>query len=106
VKFSNAKASPSTNAMFGIETPMGRTPFQGASLDGTSPRAKAPDFAQPTSRLAFWRHLPQHEGRHSVATAAWAILLDRPAVIGKCPNSRSRFLSGSIARKSHECFGW
>jgi hypothetical protein len=24
------------------ETPMGRTPFQGASLDGTLPRAKAP----------------------------------------------------------------
>ena len=48
--------------MFRIETPMGRTPFQGASLDVTSPRAKAP----------------------------WAILLDRSAVIGKCPNSRSR----------------
>ena len=31
----------------------------------TSPRAEAPDFAKPTSRLAFWRHLPQHEGRHS-----------------------------------------
>jgi hypothetical protein len=52
-------------SMFGIETPMGRTPFQGASLDVTSPRAKAPDFAKPTSRLAFWRHLPQHEARHS-----------------------------------------
>jgi len=63
--------------MFGIETPMGRTPFQSASLDVTSPRAKAPDFAKPTSRLAFWRHIPQHEGRHSVATAAWAILLDK-----------------------------
>ena len=44
---------------------MGRTPFQGGSLDITSPRAKAPDFAKPTSRLAFRRHLPQHEGRHS-----------------------------------------
>ena len=87
VKFSNATGSPSTNAMFGIETPMGRTPFQGASLDVASPRAQAPDFAKPTSRLAFWRHLPQHEGRHSVATAAWALLLDRSAVIGKCPNS-------------------
>jgi hypothetical protein len=32
----------STNAMFGIETPKGRTPLQGASLDVTSPRAKAP----------------------------------------------------------------
>jgi hypothetical protein len=64
-KFSNATGSPLTNAMFGMETPIGRTPFQGASLDATSPRAKAPDFAKPTWRLAFWRHLPQHEGRHS-----------------------------------------
>jgi hypothetical protein len=32
------------------------------------------DFAKPTSRLAFWRHIPQHEGRPSVATAARAIL--------------------------------
>src|SRR5262245_14513893 len=31
-----------TNAMFGIETPLGRTPFQGGSLDITSPRAEAP----------------------------------------------------------------
>jgi len=66
-KLSSATGSPSTNAMFGIETPMGRTPLQlqGASLGVTSPRAKAPDFAKATSRLAFWRHLPQHEGRHS-----------------------------------------
>ena len=43
-KFSNATGSPSRNAMFGIETPKGRTPLQlqGASLDVTSPRAKAP----------------------------------------------------------------
>ena len=55
----------------------------------TSPRAEAPDFAKPTSRLAFWRHLPQHGGGAiASATAAWAILLDRSAVIGKCPNSR------------------
>jgi len=40
-KFSNATGSPSTYAMFGIETPMGRTPLQGASLGVTSPRAKA-----------------------------------------------------------------
>jgi hypothetical protein len=65
VKFSNATESPSTDAMFGIETPMGRTPFQGASLNFASPRAKAPDFAKPTSRLVFWRHIPQHKGRHS-----------------------------------------
>ena len=65
VKFSNATGSSSTNAMSGIETPMGRTPFQGASLNSASPRAKAPDFAKPTSRLAVWRHIPQHEGRHS-----------------------------------------
>ena len=49
--------------MFGIATPMGRTPLQGASLDVTSPRAKSP----------------------------WAILLDRSAVIRKCPNSSDRF---------------
>jgi hypothetical protein len=61
VKFSNATGSPSTNAMFGIETSMGRTPLQGASLDVTSPRARS----------------------------AWAILLDRSAVIGKCPNSKA-----------------
>ena len=41
---------------------------------GTYPGLEAPDFAKPTSRLAFWRHIPQDEGRHSVATAAWAIL--------------------------------
>ena len=34
--------SPSTNAMFGIEAPEGRTPFQGESLYITSPRAEAP----------------------------------------------------------------
>src|SRR6516162_4455503 len=52
-----------------------RPPFQGESGTAGLPRAKeAPDFAKPTSRLAFWRHIPQHEGRHSVATAAWAIL--------------------------------
>ena len=65
--------SPSTNAMFGIEKQwVGRpreavlglpsrncTPRRGvgsafrASLDVTSPRAKAPDSAKPTSRLAF-----------------------------------------------------
>jgi hypothetical protein len=32
----------STNAMFGIEIPKGRAPLQGASIDVTSPRAKAP----------------------------------------------------------------
>jgi len=51
-----------------------RPPFQGESGTAGLPRAKTPDFAKPTSRLAFWRHLPQYEGRHSVATAAWAIL--------------------------------
>ena len=65
VRFLNVTGSPSTNAMLGIEAPEGRTPFQGGSLYLTSPRAEAPDFAKPTSRLAFWRHLPQHEGRHS-----------------------------------------
>ena len=40
-------------------------------------------------RLAFWRHLPQREGAIASATAAWAILLDRSAVIGKCPNYRA-----------------
>jgi len=63
--FKRHRWSPSTNAMFGIEAPEGRTPFQGGSLYLTSPRAEAPDFAKPTSRLAFRRHLPQHEGRHS-----------------------------------------
>src|SRR5262249_34880189 len=43
----------------------GSDALQGASPDVTAPRAKAPDFAKPTSRLTFWRHLPQHEGRHS-----------------------------------------
>src|SRR5215813_2292212 len=79
VKFLNVTGSPSTNAMFGIEAPEGRTPFQGGSLYITSPRAEAPDFAKPTSRLAFWRHIPQHEGRHSFSDGAWAILLDRSA---------------------------
>jgi hypothetical protein len=79
--------------MFGIETAMVRTPFQGASLDVTSPTAKAPDFAEPTSRLAFWRHIPQHEGRHSLATAARAILLDRSPVIGECPICRGELLA-------------
>src|SRR6516162_9413497 len=93
-----------TNAMFGIETPMGRTPLQGASPGVTSPRAKAPDFAKPTSRLAFWRHLPQHEGRHSFSDGAWANLFSRCAAIHastsgltlvprrRCPNSRTGVL--------------
>ena len=61
-KFSSATGSPSTNAVFGIETPMGRTPLQGASLGVTSPRAKA----------------------------AGLFCLERFAVIGKCPNSSGR----------------
>ena len=65
MRFLNVTGSPSTNAMFGIKAPEGRTPFQGGSLYITSPRAEAPDFAKATSRLVFWRHLPQHEGRHS-----------------------------------------
>ena len=77
-----------------------RPPFQGESGTAGLPRAKTPDFAKPTSRLAFWRHLPQHEGRHSVATAAWANLSSRCAAIHastsgltlvprrKCPNTR------------------
>src|SRR6516162_11812213 len=57
-------------------------PFRtGASLDVTSPRAKAPDFAKPTSRLAFWRHIPEHEGRHSFSDGAWANLFSRYAAI-------------------------
>ena len=42
--FKRHQGSPSRNAMFGIETLKGRTPLQlqGASLDVTSPRAKAP----------------------------------------------------------------
>src|SRR6516225_12136778 len=47
------------------------------------PGLEAPDFAKPTSRLAFWRHLPQDEGRHSVATAAWAILWTPSAFGGR-----------------------
>ena len=57
--------------------------FQGESGTAGRPRAKAPDFAKPTSRLAFWRHLPQDEGRHSVATAAWAILWTPSAFGGR-----------------------
>ena len=89
-KLSSATGSPSTNAMFGIETPMGRTPLQlqGASLGVTSPRAKAPDFAKATSRLAFGVTYHNMRGAIASATAAWAILLDRFAVIDKCPNSR------------------
>ena len=86
MRFLNVTGSPSTNAMFGIEAPRGSDALvrqsldcllgiaprdaglgvlSGRSLSITSPRAEAPDFAKPTSRLAFWRHLPQHEGRHS-----------------------------------------
>ena len=53
--------------------------FQGESLFNVYPGLKRPDFAKPTSRLAFWRHLTQHEGHHSVATAAWANLFSRSA---------------------------
>jgi len=56
-----------------------RPPFQGESGTAGLPRAKAPDFAKLTSRLAFWRHPPQDEGRHSVATAAGAILWTPPS---------------------------
>ena len=58
---------------FGIETADFGRPCRAGPGWGL-PRAKAPDFAKPTSWLAFWRHLPQDEGRHSVATAAWALL--------------------------------
>ena len=60
-----------------------RPPFQGESGTAGLPRAKAPDFAKLTSRLAFWRHIPQYEGRHSVATAAWAILWTPSAFGGR-----------------------
>jgi len=101
--------------MFGIETPIGRTPCQGAPLDVTSPRAKAPDFAKRldwATRLSSsksrrslvevspksfdWAHaevlrrgwffgVTYHNMRGAIAsaTAAWAILLDRSAVIKK-----------------------
>ncbi|MBV8377008.1 MAG: transposase, partial [Verrucomicrobia bacterium] len=41
VKSLNVKGSPSTNVIFGINAPRSRTPFQGGSLDITSPRAEA-----------------------------------------------------------------
>src|SRR6516162_6324680 len=53
-----------------------RPPFQGESGTAGLPRAKAPDFAKPTSRLAFWRHLPQHEGRHSVSDGGLGYSVD------------------------------
>src|SRR6516162_1487757 len=86
VKFSNATGWPLSNAMLGLKhQSVGRpreavlglpsrncTPrrgvgsaFRARRLMSLHPRAKAPDFAKPTSRLAFRRHLPQHEGRHS-----------------------------------------
>jgi len=64
---------------FGIETadfgrPCRAGPGWGPGWGPTQGFIEAPDFAKPTSRLAFWRHLPQDEWRHSVATVAWAIL--------------------------------
>ena len=65
MKFSNATASPSTNAMFGIETPTGRTPFQGASLDGTSLRAKDLGYSvrPPRGHRIMSKLQDQHVGR-------------------------------------------
>src|SRR6516225_10302387 len=86
VKFSNATGWPLSNAMLGLKHQSVRRPreavlglpsrnctprrgvgsaFRARRLMSLHPRAKAPDFAKPTSRLAFRRHLPQHEGRHS-----------------------------------------
>jgi len=69
-------------------------PFQGASLDGTSPRAKAPDFAKPSLRRGWLFGVTYHNMRGAIAsaTAAWAILSDRPAVIGKCPKKLQRLM--------------
>jgi hypothetical protein len=39
--------------MFGIETPIGRTPFRACRLMSLHTGLKAPDFAKPTSRQAF-----------------------------------------------------
>src|SRR6516164_5038656 len=51
--------------MFGIETPMGRTPFQGASLDGTSPRAKDLGYSvrPPRGHRKMSKLQDQHVGR-------------------------------------------
>jgi hypothetical protein len=65
--------------MFGIERPLGRTPFQGPSLDVTSPRAKAQ------------------------AKAPWAILLDRSAVVG---NRFAVKYNGLLANYSMASFPW
>jgi hypothetical protein len=62
---------------------VGRTPLQGASLNMTSPRGKTPDFAKPTSRLAFGATCHDTRGAIALATAARAIRLDRSAVIEK-----------------------
>src|SRR6516162_11741194 len=101
VKFSNATGWPLSNAMLGLKhQSVGRpreavlglpsrncTPrrgvgsaFRARRLMSLHPRAKAPDFAKPTSRLAFRRHLPQHEGRHSFSDGGLGYSLDRSAV--------------------------
>jgi len=62
-----------TNAMFGIETPMGRTPFQGASLDVPHSGLKRPTSQSDSTELAevlrrgwlFGVTYHKHEGRHS-----------------------------------------
>jgi hypothetical protein len=65
-----------------------RTPFQGGALYITSPRPGAPDFAKPTSRLAFWRHLPQHEGRHSFSDGGLGYSVRPLRGHRKCPNAK------------------
>ena len=98
MRFLNVTESLSTNAMFGIEAPEGRTPFQGGSLYITSPGLKRPTSQSGSTELAevlrrgwlFGVTYHNMRGAIASATAAWAILLDRSAVMGKRPNSRDR----------------
>src|SRR5215472_9812829 len=74
--------------MFGIETPMGRTPFRARRLMSFHPGLKHPTSQSLRRGWLFGVTYHNMRGAIASATAAWAILLDRSAVARKRPNYR------------------
>jgi hypothetical protein len=65
-------------------------PFRAPRLMSLHPGLKRPTSQSLRRGWFFGVTYHNTRGAKALATAAWAILLDRCAVMGKCPNSRGR----------------
>jgi hypothetical protein len=92
VKFLNVTGSSSMNAMFGIEAPRGSVgrPFRAGRFISFHPGLKRPTSQSLRRGWLFGVTYHNTRGAIASATAAWAILLDRSAVIGKMSKLQTR----------------